>query len=55
MEFFNELLHLLERNPTMHQAQSFDFKCAKSVAAGAKKFGGGRKQTESTGDLVQAP
>lgn len=29
MEFFNELLHLLESNPTMQQAQSFGFKCAK--------------------------
>ncbi len=26
-----------------------------AVAAGAKIFLGGRKQTESTGDLVQAP
>ncbi len=26
-----------------------------AVAAGAKMFFGGRKQTESTGDLVQAP
>ncbi len=26
-----------------------------SVAAGAKNFWGGHKQTESTGDLVQAP
>ncbi len=26
-----------------------------AVAAGAKHFWGGRKQTESTGDLVQAP
>ncbi len=27
----------------------------RSVAAGAKIFLGGRKQTESTDDLVQAP